>query len=738
MMSNTQTLLEGLNEQQQEAVLKTQGPLLIIAGAGSGKTSVLTRRIGYLIEAKRVAPWCILAITFTNKAAAEMRERVEKLVGPYAKDIWVATFHATCVRILRRDIDKLGYDKGFTILDGSDQVTAIKRSLAAQNVDAKKFEPRAVLAQISHYKNMLTSPAKAQDQAQNPYEAQIAKLYEDYQKRLRAQNSLDFDDLIVKTVQLLESDPTVRAFYHAKFQYILVDEYQDTNHSQYRLVKLLTSEANNLCVVGDSDQSIYRWRGADIGNILSFEEDFPDAKVILLEQNYRSTQTVLDAANAVIEHNEGRPKKNLWTQNDQGTPIRVYQAYNEQDEARYIVSEIVRKTKEEGIALDDVAILYRANAQSRALEEAFLLSGVNYRVFGGIKFYERKEIKDLLSYLRLLVNPDDDLSFARVINVPKRGIGATTVEKITGIANLTGRSMFSVILDDAHKQVISRSLKGIQEFVSLYDRFVAQIPYLSVAELIEQVITQSGYERMLLAEDSIEAQTRLENMQELISVAKEYEKRDPEGGLLGFLSDVALVADAEQEGGNHEGVTLMTLHSAKGLEFPIVFLPGMEEGVFPHQRSLAEASELEEERRLCYVGITRAKKELYLTRASMRTLFGRFNNNLASRFLDEIPAHLLEDTKKPTPVIAPRKESRTGESLNQIPPGFGGDLSVSWQVGDKATHRKWGDGVVLSCFGEGEDLELTIEFEAPIGARRLLVKFAPIRKVEDDHEPSGV
>ncbi len=730
--ANTVQLLEGLNPPQKEAVQHTQGPLLIIAGAGSGKTSVLTRRIAYLIAHDRVAPWSILAITFTNKAASEMRHRVESLVGVDAADIWVATFHATCVRILRRDIDKLGYAKQFTILDAGDQLTAVKRSLEARNIDPKKFDPRAILSTISHYKNQLIEPSRAAQQAQTLFEQVAAETYRDYQARLRSQNSLDFDDLIMKTVELLSNDPQVVAYYQAKFQYVFVDEYQDTNRSQYRLVQLLSGRYQNLCVVGDSDQSIYRWRGADISNILSFEKDYPSATVIMLEQNYRSTQMILKAANGVIENNTNRPEKKLWTDNDPGELVHLYRALDERDEANYIVSEIHRRVREHSYTFADAAILYRTNAQSRAIEEACLKAGIPYRVFGGIKFYERKEIKDIMGYLRLIANPDDDLALLRVINTPKRGIGDGTIARLTEYASEHQMSLFAVMQDVTMLGLSSRFTQAIEEFVRIVKQIAAQATFLSVTELLEQVFARTGYRDMLIREGTIEAQSRLENMEELLTVTQEYEKRSPEGGLIGFLTDVALIADAEQEGGVGEGLTLMTLHSAKGLEFPVVFLVGMEEGVFPHSRSAVDMEELAEERRLCYVGITRAKRELYVTCAAMRMLFGQTKNNPPSRFLAEIPSQLIEE-------ISPKRKSFTTQSIasqaiSHTPKGFGGDVTLDWQVGQQVMHKKWGIGTITERFGEGDDLELTIAFDPPILSRKLLVKYAPITKASDELE----
>lgn len=725
--NDVETLLSGLNEPQQEAVTCTRGPLLIVAGAGSGKTSVLTRRIAYLLQQEHVAPWSILALTFTNKAAKEMRERVSQLVGPQAQEMWVSTFHSMCVRILRREIDKLGYTGQFTILDSGDQLSAVKRCCEELNYDPKKFEPRSLAAAISGLKNLLIEPHTARIRAGTVIEEVVAEVYKVYQRKLRAQNSLDFDDLIMNTVQLFEQFPAVLDYYQAKFQYIHVDEYQDTNHSQYRLIRLLADRYRNLCVVGDSDQSIYKWRGADIGNILSFETDYPDAKVIKLEQNYRSTKRILLAANGVIEHNAQRPKKTLWTSNDDGEQLHFYRAMDERDEARFIVDEVHRRKQAGQLTYSDVAVLYRTNAQSRAIEEMCLKSGVPYRVFGGIKFYERKEIKDLLGYLRLIANPADDLAFVRVVNVPRRGIGDTTIARMVELAAKQESTLFAITSQMDMLGIAGRFVSAVEGFGSLVRQLAAQQEYLTVTELTEELLERSGYREMLKADHTIEGQARLENVEEFLSVTKEYEQRNPTGGLIGFLTDVALIADADQEGGTGDGLTLMTLHSAKGLEFPIVFLVGLEEGIFPHARSAMDEQELEEERRLCYVGITRARKELYMTCANMRMLFGQTKSNPPSRFLKEIPGDVMDD--RGATKSSALRTTRVGSAMEQVPKNFGGDLSVQWDVGDFVMHRKWGEGVILENSGSGEGLELTIEFPAPIGAKKLMVKYAPIVKV---------
>ncbi len=726
-VGDSDALLHGLNEPQQQAVKSTRGPVLIVAGAGSGKTSVLTRRMAYLLQKEGVAPWSILAITFTNKAAREMRERVVQLVGSEADDMWVSTFHSMCVRILRREIDKLGFTGQFTILDSGDQLSAVKHCCEDLNYDQKKFEPRALSAAISQYKNILKEPDAARKQAGTVFEEVAAEVYKAYQAKLRGQNSLDFDDLIMKTVQLFEQYPAVLDYYQAKFQYIHVDEYQDTNHSQYRLVRLLADRYRNLCVVGDSDQSIYKWRGADIGNILSFGKDYPDALVIKLEQNYRSTKRILTAANSVIENNTERPKKTLWTANDEGEQLHFYRAMDERDEARFIVDEVHRRKQSGELAYGDVAVLYRTNAQSRAIEEMCLKSGIPYRVFGGIKFYERKEIKDILGYLRLIANPADDLAFTRVVNVPKRGIGDGTVARMAELAAKQEASLFTVTQQMEMLGLSGRFVTAVEGFASLIRQLVAQQGYLTVTELTEEVLDRSGYREMLKLDRTIEGQARVENLEELLSVTKEYEQRNPAGGLIDFLTDVALVADADQEGGSGDGLTLMTLHSAKGLEFPVVFLVGLEEGIFPHSRSAMDEQEMEEERRLCYVGITRARRELYITCAQMRMLFGLTKSNPPSRFLKEISPEVMIDrgqARSSNSRISPQ-----GMAKEQVPKNFGGDLSANWAQGDRVEHRKWGQGLVLARSGSGEDLELTIEFPAPIGTKKLMVKYAPIVKV---------
>ncbi len=730
-----ESLLERLNEQQRDAVQSTEGPLLVIAGAGSGKTSVLTTRIAYLLGVKNVAPWSILAITFTNKAAKEMRERVANLVGSVAVDMWVSTFHSMCVRILRREIDPLGYTGSFTILDAADQLTAVKQVCEELNLDVKRFDPRMLASAISHNKNRLISVERAHQQAGNKNEQTVAQVYEGYQKKLKAINSLDFDDLIIKTVELFEKHPQTLDFYQKKFQYVLVDEYQDTNHSQYRLVKLLAGRHQNLCVVGDSDQSIYRWRGADISNILSFERDYPAAKVVKLEQNYRSTKTVLHAANGVIANNLTRPEKVLWTDNVEGLPIRYFRAYDEQEEARFLVDEAYRRKHEDQLPYRDVAVLYRTNAQSRVIEEMCIKSGIPYHIYGGLKFYERKEIKDLLAYLRLLANPNDDLSFLRVVNVPRRGIGDGSIARLNDYAQQRSLSLFQAAQDAGYLGLAVRFVEPLEAFTSLIRQLSAMQEYMNVTELTQEVLDRSGYRSMLLKEGSIEAQTRLENVEELLSVTREYDKQNEAGNLLGFLTDVALVADADMEKGSQEGITLMTLHSAKGLEFPVVFLVGMEEGVFPHHRAASELQELEEERRLCYVGITRAMRELYLTNALNRTLYGQTRSNPPSRFLVEIPSGtMVEVTHKRVGAAKSLRAIGAAEGKLENIPNRYGNVNENWRVGDRIEHRKWGIGVITRTEGSGEELEVMIVFPDPIGEKKLMVKYAPIQKAREGDE----
>lgn len=734
-------LLNGLNPEQQKAVKTTDGPLLIMAGAGSGKTRVLTHRIGYLMVEKGVNPYNILAITFTNKAAREMRERIQKMMGGAADEIWISTFHSMCVRILRRDIDRMGFNRNFTILDTTDQQSVIKAILKEKNLDPKKYDPRAILGSISSAKNELIDPEEYSKTAGGYMEQIVSDVYKEYQRRLQRNSALDFDDLIMMTIQLFQRVPEVLEYYQRKFQYIHVDEYQDTNRAQYMVVKQLASRFRNLCVVGDSDQSIYRWRGADIANILSFEKDYPNAKVILLEQNYRSTKRILEAANKVIDKNQNRKDKNLWTENQEGSKICYYRADSEQGEAQFVTGKIRELVKSENRKYSDFAILYRTNAQSRVMEEVLLKSNIEYTIVGGIKFYARKEIKDMLSYLRLIANPDDDISLERVINVPKRGIGSSSVDKIANFAQTHDLSLFQALESIELIGLSPKITKAAIEFRNIIKNYTQQQEFLSVTELVEEVLEKSGYREMLKAEKSIEAQSRLENLDELLSVTHSFEDSSEDKSLIAFLTDLALVADIDNlddDGQKADSVVLMTLHSAKGLEFPVVFLMGMEEGVFPHSRSLMEEAEMEEERRLAYVGITRAEQQLFLTNAQMRILFGRTNMNPESRFIKEIPEHLLEgmEPKKaaasPFPAFSKQPQRRAAVTRPNVSnasnaSATGGD-EFAWKVGDKAEHGKWGVGTVVSVKGSGEGTELDIAFPSPVGIKRLLAKFAPIKK----------
>ncbi len=735
-------LLSGLNEQQQEAVKATDGPLLIMAGAGSGKTRVLTHRIAYLMVEKQVAPWNILAITFTNKAAREMKDRVQAILGGAAEDIWISTFHSMCVRILRRDIDRMGFNRNFSILDTTDQLSVIKNILKEKNIDPKKFDPRTILGTISSAKNELQTPEEYEKTAGGMYEQIVSDVYKLYQKKLRKNQALDFDDLIMTTIQLFQRVPEVLEFYQRKFQYIHVDEYQDTNRAQYMLVKLLASRFRNLCVVGDSDQSIYRWRGADIANILSFEKDYKNAKVILLEQNYRSTKRILQAANVVIQNNMNRKPKNLWTENDEGKKLLYYRADSESGEAQFVAGKIRELVDGGQRTYKDIAILYRTNAQSRVMEEVLLKSNINYQIVGGIKFYDRKEIKDILAYLRTIANPDDDISLTRIINVPKRGIGATSIDKIANYAIAQDLSMFQALQEVEQIGLSAKITNSLREFRDLINNWVQMQDYLSVTELVENVLEKTEYVEILKAEKTLESQSRIENIEEFLSVTQNFEKTNDDKSLVAFLTDLALVADIdkleEDENDKNNAVVLMTLHSAKGLEFPVVFLMGMEEGVFPHSRSLMEEAEMEEERRLAYVGITRAEEELYLSNAQMRTLYGRTSMNPVSRFIAEIPEDLLEDLGQQrrqqmrTPFSSssspsPAKQPERRVFSRPVAQSTGGD-EIGWKVGDKAEHKKWGIGTVVSVKGEGESKELDIAFPSPTGIKRLLAKFAPITK----------
>lgn len=733
----TKNLLNGMNPEQAEAVKTTEGPLLIMAGAGSGKTRVLTHRIAYLVLEKQVYPSNILAITFTNKAAREMRNRIDGLLGHgTGQRMWASTFHSMCVRILRRDIDKLGMSKNFSILDTTDQLTVIKNVLKQQNLDPKKYEPRTMLNAISSSKNECIDAAQfAADMNQfNPYEKTVSDVYTAYEKRLKKNQSLDFDDLIMTTLNLFNTVPEVLEYYQNKFHYIHVDEYQDTNNAQYQLVQKLASKFKNICVVGDSDQSIYRWRGADITNILSFEKDYPNAKVIMLEQNYRSTKRILQAANDVIQKNTSRYPKELRTDNDEGAAITLHKAGDERQEAQFVVQTIQKLMDEENYKTSDFAILYRTNAQSRVMEEMFVKSNMSYTIVGGTKFYDRKEIKDLLAYLRLIANNDDDLSLARVINEPKRGIGATSFEKMARFAIEQDRTIMDALQEADFMGLTPKTAQTALEFRNMMASFTQMQEYLSVTELVEEVLKKSGYRQMLQNDKTIEGESRLENLDEFLSVTKAFEKQSDDKSLVAFLTDLALISDIDSLDDEEDAdgpIILMTMHAAKGLEFPVVFIIGLEENVFPHSRSNNDDEELEEERRLAYVGITRAEQRLYLTHASSRTLFGKSNFNMPSRFISEISEDLIEQTRAHHRAGAatsyrqvPKRPAVTRPSYNQS-----GSEKLGWKTGDKAAHKKWGTGTVVSVKGEGEQTELDIAFPSPVGIKRLLAKFAPIEKV---------
>ncbi|WP_156470450.1 DNA helicase PcrA [Levilactobacillus senmaizukei] len=745
-------LLTGMNDKQTEAVLQTEGPLLVLAGAGSGKTRVLTHRVAYLIEHERVMPWRILAITFTNKAAKEMRERVIKLLGPDGSDVWVSTFHALCVRILRRDADKLGYTRAFTIADSGEQRTLVKRVLQQQNLDTKKFDPRAVLGAISNAKNALQTPAMMREAAGNPFEETVATVYESYQRELQANQAMDFDDLIMLTIKLLNQEPAVLDHYQEKFQYIHVDEYQDTNDVQYTLVNMLAKKHGNLCVVGDGDQSIYGWRGANMENILNFEHDYPDAHVTLLEQNYRSTKTILRAANDVIQKNVNRKKKDLWTENPDGDKIAYYRGQNENDEAHYVVAKIQEEREQHHRGYGDFAVLYRTNAQSRVIEETLVKANIPYTMVGGHKFYDRKEIRDVLAYLTLVANPADSLSLERVINEPKRGIGTTSVEKLREFAEFNGWSELEATRNVSLANNLGTRIRNAMEKFGLTIQSVAtDAPTMSVSDITEALLDKTGYLSTLKASKSLEAETRVENIEEFLSVTQKFDTDwdnadhdEDEDRLVEFLADLALVSAQDDVDEEPAEVTLMTLHAAKGLEFPVIFLMGLEEGIFPLSRAMLEEDELEEERRLAYVGITRAQEKLYLTNAYSRMLYGRRQNNPESRFVTEIEPELLhldysENQSGLTPgrrdvpfarrtasAVAKPYSGKTGRVTTNTGTGAG---SVSWTVGDKASHKKWGVGTVVKVNGTGEDAELDIAFPEQ-GVKRLLAAFAPIKRVE--------
>lgn len=756
-------LLTGMNDRQAEAVQTTEGPLLIMAGAGSGKTRVLTHRIAYLIDEKLVNPWNILAITFTNKAAREMKERAYTL-NPATEDCLIATFHSMCVRILRREADHIGYNRNFTIVDPGEQRTLMKRILKTLNLDPKKWNERAILGTISNAKNDLIDEVAYASLAGDMYTEIVAKCYEMYQKELRQSEAMDFDDLIMLTLRLFDKNPDVLTYYQQRYQYIHVDEYQDTNHAQYQLVKLLASRFKNICVVGDADQSIYGWRGADMQNILDFEKDYPEAKVVLLEENYRSTKTILQAANDVIKNNRNRRPKNLWTQNADGENIVYYRANDEQDEALFVAKTIDELSSTSDYVYRDFAVLYRTNAQSRNIEEALLKANIPYTMVGGTKFYSRKEIRDVISYLNLIANTSDNISFERVVNEPKRGVGPGTVEKIRNFA--AGQEMS---LLDASSQIMLSPVKGkaaqaVFDFANLILNLREQLDELTVTEVVELVLEKTGYTEQLAAQATLESQARIENIEEFLSVTKNFDE-NPENDteetgldrLSRFLNDLALIADTDDGDQESSEVTLMTLHAAKGLEFPVVFIIGMEENVFPLSRAAEDEDELEEERRLAYVGITRAEKVLFLTNANSRLLYGKTNYNRPTRFLNEINSSLLDYQGLARPAntsfkasyvngkavqfgqgmslaqaLQERKRQAAPSSISSSQLPFGKNVAtnqptIDWAIGDIAHHKKWGDGTVLEVSGSGSSQELKINF-SEVGLKKLLASVAPIEK----------
>lgn len=726
------SLLTGLNKEQQQAVQHTEGPLLILAGAGSGKTKVLTVRIAHLL-AQGVNPYEILAITFTNKAAKEMKSRVEGLVGDVANRIWLSTFHSFCAKFLRFELDNfLGYNSNFTIYDTSDSQAVIKAALKALNLDDKYYPVGAMIAAISDAKNKLLFASDFRKQARDFYQQKVADVYEYYERELRKNNALDFDDLLLVAVKLLQSNEAVLDKYSKRFRYVMIDEYQDTNHAQYLLAKLLASHWKNIAVVGDADQSIYAWRGADIQNILDFEKDYPNCTSIKLEQNYRSTKIILDAANAVIENNEGRPKKNLWTDKTEGAKIQHFTAQSEHEEAAFIGDTIAKKHDIHGVPYGDMAILYRTNAQSRVLEEALIKRALPYTMVGGTKFYDRKEIKDVLAYLRVLYNPFDDLSLLRIINVPKRSIGATTVAKLQDYARANGTSLF-MTLTQLHlvDTIKGKTKEKLEEFGILIFTLVAEMEDKTVLDILESILDRTGYLAQLEESTDPQDQARAENIGELLSVAKDFQDTNPTGTVEDFLEQVALVNDVDSFEQEESKVTLMTLHAAKGLEFPIVFLGGLEEGLFPHSRTLMNPEEIGEERRLAYVGITRAEKELYISNATTRTVFGRTSSYLPSRFIDEIPEELVDGLRAKRKVPddikrhVPQHMSVTSRPVTK--PIVRNEVIADWKVGDTAIHSKWGNGKVINVAGEGAGMKLTIEFPTQ-GVRVVMAKFAPVKK----------
>jgi len=764
-----QNLIEGLNDKQKEAVLATEGPCLVIAGAGSGKTKVLTHKIAYLLSEKNVKPWNILSITFTNKAANEMKQRVEKLVGEASQEMWLGTFHSICVRILRRFIDRIGFDTTFLIFDSTDQRTLVKECIKSIGLDDKLFTDRSVLSEISNGKNDMLEPKAYQVKYNGDFRKEkIGEVYELYQKKLKENNALDFDDIINYTIKILTENPDVLEYYTEKFKYVLVDEYQDTN-KQFMLVSILASKYGNITVVGDNDQGIYSFRGADITNILNFEKDFPGSKIVKLEQNYRCTGNILKAANAVIKNNENKYDKKLWTENEEGKLPCIYKAEDEYDEASYIVKQINMLKMEEYLKLSDFVILYRMNSQSRAIEDIFRRENIPYKIIGGLKFYERKEIKDIIAYLRLIFNTSDNLSLKRIINEPKRGIGKTSLDNIQDISDKTGKSMYEII-KYAEQYELNRVKANSIQFVEVIEELRKQVNQIPISELIKLTLNKTGYVKALENENTIEAESRIQNLEEFLTVAIEFEEQMAENTLAEFLESISLTSDIDNMEESEDTVTLMTLHSAKGLEFPVVFLVGMEEGIFPGYKSIGEIKELEEERRLFYVGITRAMQYLYLTCAKRRTIFGSTSYNQMSRFLKEIPKDLLDgyeeidnednnsfkdsnygweygtnyagkvktykfDNVEKIPEVKEKVgafQFRTAESflnsLNKKASGRQVDIT-KYKEGQRIYHKKFGEGTINKIEQEGEDYKLDIQFDK-VGHKRLMAKFAELEIIE--------
>lgn len=741
--------LEGLNDRQREAVLHTDGPLLIMAGAGSGKTRVVTHKIAYLIEEKGVFPGNILAITFTNKAANEMKDRVRELLQTNVDSMWMGTFHSICVRILRRDIERIGYSRSFTIYDRDDQVTLIKECIKESNLNKENYKPNSVLAQISKLKDNMTDPDKYINENYSDYYLRsIGELYALYLKKLKKYNALDFDDLLIKTVELLRQEKSILEYYQKKFKYIFVDEYQDTNKVQYDLIKLLAGKDGHICGVGDSDQSIYGWRGADISNILNFEKDFKNSTTILLEQNYRSTSNILNLANRVIKNNQERKAKKLWTENNEGEKI-VYEELTDQEDEAMFVSSKIDELLRDGYNSSDIAILYRTNAQSRSFEEAFMRKNISYKIVGGLKFYDRKEIKDIVAYLKVLENPMDNISLKRIINVPKRGIGNTTLAKIEEIASERGDSIYGALLHLDDLEISGRAKNSLKPFIDMMNILMAKKELMTIKEFIEEVIELSGYVRELEKEDTIESQTRIENIKEFISVAIDFEAKIGENNFEEFLANIALLSDVDKTEDSTEVVTMMTVHSAKGLEFPVIFMVGMEDGLFPISRSLDTEDEIEEERRLCYVALTRAEKLLFITSAKIRTIYGQVNYTLPSRFIKEMGDaiehkkdlesaktkkqlgqkeklfNVVDYTKKREPI---KERPRKSEfSFNPQPKPSRNSITDA-KIGDKVKHKKFGQGTIVQTKDRDNDLEVVVAFEDG-GLKRLLLSIAPIEIV---------